>query len=72
MTSQMTTTIILNPVTEYDVVRQYEQDSGWIKTVESTVGIMFECKSPQYVTDAVYIPSNNPYDRADMRGTENE
>lgn len=65
MTLQTCTTIILDPVTEHETIRKYEQDSGWVKTSETMVGYMFELRSPQYVTDALYFPSDRPREEGD-------
>ena len=57
MTVQTTTTVTLNPNTEFDVIRQYEQDKGWRKMSETTVAYVFEVTTPQVHMDGIYLPS---------------
>ena len=57
MTAQTTTTITLNPATESETIRQYEQDKGWRKLSETTTAFVFETTSPYIVMESVYIPS---------------
>ena len=57
MTAQTTTTITLNPATEFDTISQYEQDKGWRKLSETTTAFVFETTSPYIVMESVYIPS---------------
>ena len=57
MTTVLTTTVTLNSTTEYDTIQKYEQDKGWRKLSESTIAYVFESTSPNYVTEAVYMPS---------------
>ena len=63
MTVQTTSLIILHPVKERSIINQYRKDKGWKCVTDCTIAVAFELKSPQYITDAVYIPSDNPYDR---------
>ena len=57
MTVCTTMTITLNPATESDIIRLYEQDKGWDKLSETTTAYVFECTSPKVSMNAVYIPS---------------
>ena len=59
MTAQTTTTITLNPATESETIRQYEQDKGWRKLSETTTAFVFEVASPIVVTESVYITSKH-------------
>lgn len=52
-----TMTITLNPETESDIIRIYEQDKGWDKLSETTTAYVFECTSPKVLMSAIYIPS---------------
>lgn len=57
MTVQMTATIILNPATEFRVIEQYKQDKGYRLMKDCTAFTTFECSTPQYECDAMYMPS---------------
>jgi len=61
MTYQSTTTVILDPVKEADIMALYEKDTGWLKKGDSTIAVVFECKSPLFIPDkAFYLPNNKP------------
>lgn len=57
MIVQTTTTITLNPATEFRVIEQYRQDKGYKLMADCTLFTTFEYSSPQYVCDAMYAPS---------------
>ena len=57
MTVQTTTTVTLNPNTEFDAIRQYEQDKGWQKMSETTVAYVFEVTTPKVYMDGIYLKS---------------
>lgn len=57
MTVQITTTVILNPVTDSDIIEQYKQDKGYRLMADCTTSTIFECKTPRYQCDAMYMPS---------------
>ena len=57
MTFQTTTTVMLDPVKDADVILLYEKNRGWKKKSECTICITFESESPLYVSnDAFYLP----------------
>ena len=58
MITQMTTTVFLDPVKEFEVVCQYSEDSCWKKISESTTAVVFEQKSIPYNTEAFYLRGN--------------
>ena len=57
MTIQTTTTVTLNPNTEFEVIKQYEQDKGWQKMSETTVAYVFEVTTPKVHMDGIYLKS---------------
>ena len=57
MTVQTATTVTLNPNTEFDVIKEYEQDKGWRKLSETTVAYVFELTTPKCYMDGIYLPS---------------
>lgn len=57
MIVQMTTTIILDPTTDFNIIEQYRQDKGYRLMADCTAFTTFEYITPQYVCDAVYMPS---------------
>ncbi len=57
MTVQMITTVTLNPVTDSDIIEQYKQDKGYRLMADCTAFTTFECSTPQYQCDAMYMPS---------------
>lgn len=58
MIVQMTTTVALDPMKEFEVVEQYRKDKGWEVLSDCTVAVVFGCKTPQYNMSATYMPSN--------------
>ena len=57
MTYQTTTTIMLDPVKDADVILLYEKDKGWKKKSDCTICVAFESESPLYISDeAFYLP----------------
>ena len=57
MISQMITQVTLDPITESETILEYEADKGWNKISETTFRTVYQSKSPQYETEAVYLPS---------------
>ena len=59
MTIQQTTTVALDPVKDYEIVRQYDNDPGWVKVGEGTVVVVYELRSNGlYLTEGFYLPSD--------------
>ena len=62
MTLQQTNEVTLNPVKDHEVVKQYENDPGWVKVGEGTTIVVFELKSSAvYLNDGIYLPSKEYY-----------
>lgn len=49
------TTVMLDPVTEAQTIHEYEEDSNWVKTVDGTVGVVFEHVSPIMDIQPIYF-----------------
>ena len=56
MTLYTKTTVLLDPVTEGQTVREYEKDSfNWVKVADGTLGVAFEHVSPFMKMEPVYL-----------------
>ena len=59
MTIQQTTEVTLDPVKDHEIVRQYDNDPGWVKVGGGTVVVVYELKSHElYLNEGFYLPSD--------------
>ena len=64
MTLYTKTIVVLDPVTEAQTVREYEEDSNWVKTADETVAVVFEHVSPTAKMEPVHLSTTRMWIRS--------